>query len=74
MSKKFFLDPKDPMQKRYEALRASFVHELSAEEVARQFGFSVHTIHALRRDFKAGRLPPFSSLSKRAPKTGATPH
>lgn len=67
MSKKFFLEPKDPMQKRYEALRASFVHELSAEEVAKQFGFSVHTIHALRRDFKAGRLPPFFQPLKKGP-------
>lgn len=69
MSKKFFLEPKDPMQKRYEALRASFVHELSAEEVARQFGFSVHTIHALRRDFKAGRLPPFFQPLKKGPQS-----
>jgi len=33
MSKNFFLDPDDPMQKRYEALRASFVDELSAEKL-----------------------------------------
>jgi len=67
MTKKFFLEPEDPMQKRYEALRASFVDELSAEEVARKFGFSVHTIHALRRDFKAGTLPPFFRRLKKGP-------
>ena len=31
ISKDFFLHPTDPMQKRYEALRTSFVDELSAE-------------------------------------------
>lgn len=67
MSKNFFLDPNDPMQKRYEALRASFVDGLSAEEVARRFGFSVHTVHALRRDFKAGNLPPFFKTLKKGP-------
>jgi len=67
MSKNFFLDPNDPMQKRYEALRASFVDGLSAEEVAKRFGFSVHTVHALRRDFKAGNLPPFFKTLKKGP-------
>lgn len=67
MSKNFFLDPNDPMQKRYEALRTSFVDGLSAEEVAKRFGFSVHTVHALRRDFKAGNLPPFFKTLKKGP-------
>ena len=68
MSKSFFLDPTDPMQKRYEALRASFVDELSAQEVAKKFGYSIHTINALRRDFKAGILPPFFRPLTRGPK------
>jgi len=59
ISKDFFLHPTDPMQKRYEAVRASFVDELSAKEVAHRFGCSVHTINALRRDFISGSLPPF---------------
>jgi hypothetical protein len=37
MSKSFFLDPTDPMQKRYEALRSSFVEGLSAEQVAKKY-------------------------------------
>ena len=68
MSKDFFLDPDDPMQKRYEALRASFVDELSAEQVATKFGYSIHTINALRRDFKSGFLPPFFSPLTKGPK------
>jgi transposase len=59
MSKDFFLHPSDPMQKRYEALRASFVEGISAQEVARRFGYSVHTVNVLRRDFKSGSLPGF---------------
>jgi transposase len=54
MYEDFFLRPSDPMQKRYEALRASFVHGLSTSEVARRFGYSIHTVHAL-----------LSSLTKR---------
>lgn len=65
ISKDFFLQPSDPMQKRYEALRASFVDELGAKAVAQRFGCSVHTINALRRDFLSGSLPPlFLPLSK----------
>ncbi len=67
MSKNYFLDPTDPMQKRYEALRASFVDGLSADEVANRFGLSVHTVHALRRDFKAGNLSPFFKTLKKGP-------
>jgi len=68
MSKDFFLYPNDPMQKRYEALRASFVDGLSAEDVAQKFGYSIHTINALRRDFKAGSLPSFFYPLTKGPK------
>jgi transposase len=68
MSKDFFLYPDDPMQKRYEALRASFVDGLSAVDVAQKFGYSIHTINALRRDFKAGSLLPFFYPLTKGPK------
>jgi transposase len=68
MSKGFFLNPEDPMQKRYEALRASYVDGLSADEVAKKFGYSVHTINALRRDFKTDSLPPFFRPLTKGPK------
>jgi transposase/7-cyano-7-deazaguanine synthase in queuosine biosynthesis len=68
MDKNFFLEISNPMQKRYEALRASFIDELSAQEVADKFGYSVHTINALRRDFKAGSLPPFFQPLTKGPK------
>lgn len=68
ISKDFFLQPSDPMQKRYEALRASFVEELGAKAVAQRFGCSVHTINALRRDFLSGSLPPFFLPLSKGPK------
>ena len=73
MDEDFFLRPSDPMQKRYEALRASFVDGLSTREVARRFGYSIHTVHALRRDFKADSLPPFFRPLARGPTHTATP-
>ncbi len=68
LSKDFFLHPTDPMHRRYEVLRASFVEGLSAKEVARKFDYSIHTVNALRRDFNAGLLPPFFSSLSRGPK------
>jgi len=68
LNKDHFIHPIDPMQKRYEALRASFVDGLSAQEVAERFGYSVHTVNALRRDFKSGSLPSFFQPLVRGPK------
>jgi len=68
LSEYFFLHPTDPMQRRYEALRASFVDGLSAQEVAQRFNYSTHTVNALRRDFKAGALPSFFNPLVRGPK------
>jgi transposase len=69
MAPECFLNPTDPMQRRYEALRASFVEGLSAHEVAKKFGYSVQTVNALRRDFKAGSLQPFFLPLTRGPKS-----
>lgn len=68
MDKDFFVHPTDPMQKRYEALRASFVDGLTAQEVAQRFGYSIHTVNALRRDFKSGALSPFFQPLVKGPK------
>ena len=68
MYEDFFLHPSDAMQKRYEALRASFVDGLSAREIAKRFGYSIHTVHALCRDFKTDSLSPFFRPLVRGPK------
>lgn len=52
----FFTHPKDPAQRVYEALRASFVDRLPAAIVARKFGFTAAYIHLLRHRFRRGTL------------------
>ena len=52
----FFTHPKDPAQRVYEALRASFVERLPAAVVADRFGFAPGYIHLLRHRFRRGSL------------------
>ena len=63
----YFLSPGDPAQRRYEALRAYFVEEASAEAVASRFGYSPATVHQLAAELRAGRSSFFRS-SKPGPK------
>jgi transposase len=56
-----FTAPTEPNQRRYEALRAYFVEELSAEAVGERFGYTRATVETLVRDFRAGRLELFAS-------------
>lgn len=48
---KYFLHPVNEWQRRYEALRASFVERLPARVVADRFGYSSTYIHLLRHQF-----------------------
>lgn len=47
-----FVEPQKAPQRQYEALRAFFVDEASAAQVAGRFGYTVHTVNALVRDFR----------------------
>ena len=51
----YFAEPAEPVQRRYEALRAYFVDELSAAEVAARFGYSPAVVHQMASDLRAGR-------------------
>jgi transposase len=53
---KFFLHPVHDWQRRYEALRASFVERLPAKVVAERFGYSVAYVHLLRHLFTHEKL------------------
>lgn len=53
---KFFLYPKHDWQRRYEALRASFVERLPANVVANRFNYSAAYIHLLRHQFNHGKI------------------
>jgi hypothetical protein len=63
----YFLQPGEPVQRRYEALRCYFVEEGSAEEVGARFGYSPATVHQLAAELRAGRSSFFRS-SKPGPK------
>jgi len=56
LDEKFFLHPMHDWQRRYEALRASFVERLPAKVVAERFGYSGPYIHLLRHLFTHERL------------------
>ena len=56
-----FTAPDEPKQRRYEALRAYFVEEQSAEAVGERFGYTRSTVETLVRDFRADRLELFAS-------------
>ncbi len=63
----YFAEPREPAQRRYEALRHYFVEEASAEAVGARFGYSPATVHQLAAELRAGRASFFRS-SKPGPK------
>jgi tRNA nucleotidyltransferase (CCA-adding enzyme) len=47
-----FLTPRNANHRHYEALRAYFVDQLPAAEVARRFGYTVGSFHQLAHQFR----------------------
>jgi len=64
LSRRFFLEPTQPLPRRYEALRAVLVDGQPHIEVAQRFGSTYNTMRRLVSDFRAqcraGQVPPFS--------------
>jgi transposase len=56
----FFLHPVQITHRRYEAMRALCVEGIRAKDVAKRFGYSIFSIHAMKRDFvkaiKSGKI------------------
>ena len=52
----YFIHPVHDWQRRYEALRASFVDRLPAKVVADRFGYTVAYVHLLRHQFSTGKI------------------
>ncbi len=50
--RQFFLEPENIIQKQYEALRAFYTGELTAQETADKFGYKLSSFYSLSRDFK----------------------
>jgi hypothetical protein len=63
----FFTQPANAAQRRYEALRAYFVDDASAVQVADQFGYSTASVHQMASLLRAGRMEFFAD-TKPGPK------
>ena len=57
--KSFFLTPRSPKQRQYEALRAYVIEERPAAEVAQRFGFTEKSLYALAHGLRSGQLDLF---------------
>jgi transposase len=56
----YFTEPASSAQRRYEALRAYFLDEMPAAEVADRFGYSTASIHQMASLLRQGRLTLFA--------------
>ncbi len=63
----YFTEPGGAGQRRYEALRAYFVEQASAAEVADRFGYSTASVHQMATLLRTGKLAPFAE-AKPGPK------
>lgn len=63
----YFTEPSAPAQRRYEALRAYFLEELPASEIAARFGYSPAVVHQMASELRAGKAEFFLD-SKPGPK------
>ena len=64
----YFLEPSEPPQRRYEAMRAYFVDGLTAGEVATRFGYSPASVHQMASELRTGSAQYFRS-SKPGPRS-----
>jgi transposase-like protein len=65
----FFTDPADPLQRRYEALRAYLLEGAALADVADRFGYTPAALTSVVRDFRAGRRDFFAPPPRPGPKT-----
>lgn len=56
----YFLHPAGSSQRRYEALRAYFVEDMPASEVADRFGYSTASVHQMATLLRAGKMSLFT--------------
>ena len=64
----FFFDAQDPVQRRYEALRAFFAEGHPSAEVAEQFGYSPGTFRNLCSEFRRNPHQVFFVSPRTAPR------
>jgi len=66
--KRVFLHPTSPKHRQYEALRAYYVDERPATEVARSFGYSPGAFHVLCHHFRRQAMPVFFASPRPGPR------
>ena len=64
----YFLDPKSPKQRQYEALRAYFVEEQPSAEVARAFGYTPGSFQVMCHHFRRDPSPNFFVSTRPGPR------
>ena len=64
----FFLEPKHPKHRMYEALRAYFLEGRSPKDIARDFGYSLGSFHILCHRFRHDPDPAFFASPKPGPR------
>jgi len=57
--RRFFLEPRSPKQRIYEALRAYFVDDRPPKKIARDFGYTIGSYHVLCHHFRRDPDPVF---------------
>jgi transposase-like protein len=65
----FFTDLTDPLQRRYEALRAYLLQGQTLTDVAQRFGYTPLALASVVRDFRAGRRDFFAPPPRPGPRT-----
>lgn len=64
----YFLDPKSPKQRQYEALRAYFVEEQPSADVARAFGYTPGSFQVMCHHFRRDPNPNFFVSTRPGPR------
>ena len=67
--RRFFLEPRLPKHRQYEALRAYLVEGRLAKDVARAFGYSLNSFHVLCHHFRRETHPTFFLSPRHGPQT-----
>jgi len=67
--RRFFLEPRLPKHRQYEALRAYLVEGRPAQQVARAFGYSRNSFHVLCHHFRRETQPAFFLSPRHGPQT-----
>jgi len=67
--RRFFLQPRLPKHRQYEALRAYLLEGRPAKEVARAFGYSLNSFHVLCHHFRRETQPAFFLSPRHGPQT-----